>query len=340
VNLATRSKNYLRPIDRRTDEINALHRLACTIAVCLLALVATDASACSACGCTLSSDWASQGLASSGGWRADVRFDYFNQDQLRSGTDSVSRSSLDLPNADEIQQYTINRNYSLDLDYSPNKDWGVNVMLPWYDRSHATIAAGDTEISTSHDSGIGDLRVVGRYTGFDAQRSTGFEFGLKLPTGSFGTDFRSGPQRGAALDRGLQLGTGTTDLLLGVYTFGSFAPDWGYFGQALLSQPLDSREDFKPGTGLNVNFGVRYMANATIQPQLQINGRFEKRESGANGDVENSGASLLYLSPGVNWNISRRFSAYAFVQVPIYQRVNGLQIEATQLASVGLHYIF
>jgi len=42
----------------------------------------------------------------------------------------------------------------------------------------------------------------------------------------------------------------------------------------------------------------------------------------------------------VNWNISRRFSAYAFVQVPIYQRVNGLQIEATQLASVGLHYIF
>ena len=72
------------------------------------ALHGTSAWACSACGCTLSSDWASQGLASSGGWRADVRFDYFNQDQLRAGTQSVSRSSLEVPGESEIQQYTIN----------------------------------------------------------------------------------------------------------------------------------------------------------------------------------------------------------------------------------------
>ena len=52
--------------------------------------------ACSACGCTLNSDWASQGLAASGGWRFDLRDDYFDQTQLRSGTDAVSRSSLEL----------------------------------------------------------------------------------------------------------------------------------------------------------------------------------------------------------------------------------------------------
>ncbi len=317
-----------------------MQKVVVTVALVLLAAGPMRALACSACGCTLSSDWASQGLASSGGWRGDVRFDYFDQDQLRSGTDSVSRSSLDVPNENEIQQYTINRNYSFDLDYSPNKDWGVNFALPWFDRSHATIAAGDTAVSTSHDTGIGDLRILGRYTGFDAQRSTGFEFGLKLPTGMFGSDFRTGPQSGQPLDRGVQLGTGTTDLLLGIYTFGSFAPDWGYFGQALLTQPLDSREDFRPGTGINLNFGTRYTASPTFEPQVQINARFEKRESGANADVENSGASLIYISPGFNWNISRRFSAYAFVQAPIYQRVNGLQIEATWLASVGLHYIF
>ena len=85
---------------------------------------------------------------------------------------------------------------------------------------------------------------------------------------------------------------------------------------------------------------VRYTASASFIPQLQINARVEKRESGANADVENSGASLVYLSPGVTWNISRRFSAYAFFQVPLYQRVNGLQIEPTQLYSIGMHYIF
>ena len=43
-------------------------------------LIAADADACSACGCTLSSDWSSQGLAATGGWRADLRFDFFDQE--------------------------------------------------------------------------------------------------------------------------------------------------------------------------------------------------------------------------------------------------------------------
>ena len=75
-------------------------------------------------------------------------------------------------------------------------------------------------------------------------------------------------------------------------------------------------------------------------PQLQINARVEKREQGANADIENSGATLMYLSPGFTWNFSRRFSTYVFAQAPLYQRVNGLQIEARWLGSVGLHYIF
>src|SRR5262249_9230671 len=130
-----------------------------TLAALFGTCISPQVLACSACGCTLNSDWASQGLATSNGWRADVRFDWFNQDQLRSGRDSVSLWSLEVPNETEIQQYTINRNYSFDLDYSWNRDWGINIMLPWYNRSHATIAEGDTEVSTSHDKGIGDLRL-------------------------------------------------------------------------------------------------------------------------------------------------------------------------------------
>ncbi|HXD50886.1 MAG TPA: hypothetical protein VN689_03270, partial [Burkholderiales bacterium] len=160
------------------------------------ACVTPTALACSACGCTLSTDWASQGLAAGGGWRADVRFDYFDQTQLRSGADSISRASLELPNDREIQQYTINRNYTFALDYSPNKAWGLSVSLPWYDRAHATIAAGDAEISTSQSEGIGDLRFLARYTGLAAQRQAGIEFGIKLPTGRFTQDFRTGPQAG------------------------------------------------------------------------------------------------------------------------------------------------
>jgi len=304
------------------------------------AFVTPQAFACSACGCTLNSDWASQGLAASGGWRFDLRYDFFEQDDLYSGTDKVSRSSIALPADQEVQQYTINRNATLSLDYSPNKDWGVNFTLPYYDRGHATIAEGDTEISTSQDSGVGDLRIVGRYSGLGAQRSTGILFGVKLPTGHFTDTFESGPQQGEIVDRGLQLGSGTVDAILGAYHFGAWSPQWSYFVQGYVQQALDSREGFKPGLNGNANFGVRYNVSDTFVPQLQLNAHVEKREQGINGDVDNSGATQLYLSPGFTWNFSRRLAGFAFVQVPLYQRVNGLQLEATQFASLGLHYHF
>ncbi|MGH8124122.1 MAG: hypothetical protein ACREPT_15300 [Rudaea sp.] len=303
-------------------------------------LVPTVALACSACGCTLNTDWDSQGLSTSRGWRFDVRFDYFDQNQLRSDSDSVARANLAVPNDREVQQFTHNRNTTFGLDYSPNSNWGFSAQLPWFERGHATIAPGDTEISVSDASGIGDLRLLGRYQGFSVEHDSGVLFGVKLPSGRYTQDFASGPQAGQALDRGLQLGTGTTDLLLGIYKFGAITQDWGYFAQALAQAPMNSRAGFRAGTGINVNAGLRYTASSTLVPQLQINVRAEQRERGANADVENSGATLAYLSPGLTWNLTRRFSAYGFVQLPLYQRVNGLQIEARSLGSVGLHYIF
>ena len=50
----------------------------------------TSAWACASCGCSLNSDWSAQGLASSGGWSADVRVDYLDQNQLRQGTGTIS----------------------------------------------------------------------------------------------------------------------------------------------------------------------------------------------------------------------------------------------------------
>jgi hypothetical protein len=303
-------------------------------------LVAPRVFACSACGCTLDSDWVAQGLAASGGWRLGLRYDYFVQDQLRSGTDAVARNQFAYPAAVEVQRYTFNRNTTLSLDASPNRKWGIAVSLPWYDRAHATITAGDTDLSTSHERGIGDLKIVGRYSGIAARRESGILFGIKLPTGRFTDRFDSGPQRGETVDRGLQLGTGTVDAIFGAYRFGAWSPDWGYFAQVLVQQPLDARAGFRPSAGLNINLGVRYVGNEGLVPQLQLNTRIEGRERGSNADTENSGATLLYLSPGVTYTIDRRLFAYAFLQLPLYQRVNGLQLEATRFASLGMVYHF
>jgi hypothetical protein len=296
------------------------------------------AQACSSCGCSLSSDWASQGYSAGEGLRIDLRYDYFNQNQLRTGTGTVDRGAIVFPTDREIQQETVNRNYTLALDYSPSANWGFYLAIPYFDRYHTTIAEGDTEVSTSHTWSIGDVRALARYQGFSPDHNWGVQAGLKLPTGSTDNVFFAGPQTGEIVDRGLQPGTGTTDLLFGLYRFGSLSRDWDYFAQVLGQVALNSSDGFRPGNGLNVNFGVRYAGFEHVTPQLQINVRAESRESGPNADVENSGATLAYLSPGVTVDIAKGFSLYGFFQVPIYQRVTGYQIEPRYTVSVGVHY--
>jgi hypothetical protein len=303
-------------------------------------LAPSVAQACGACGCTLNSDWASQGYAVQPGFRLDLRYDYFNQDQLRSGTQSVDRGSYPIPNDQEIQQKTLNRNLTLTLDYSPNADWGLALVVPTYNRYHMTVAAGDTDPSFSQASGLGDVRVLGRYQGFSDDHSFGVQFGVKLPTGGTKQTFNAGAEVGQPLDAGLQLGTGTTDLLLGFYAFGSLTPDWGCFGQVLFQKPMAERNGFRPGDGVNASLGLRYTGFAEFTPQLQLNLRAEGRESGLIADTPNSGATLAYLSPGLTYSISHSLQIYAFGQVPVAQRVNGLQLEPRFSVSLGLHWSF
>ena len=189
------------------------------VSLTMLALISsTNTFACSSCGCTLNSDWTSQGISSGEGTRVDIRFDYFKQGDYRSGTRSISRQEV-AASGGEVQDTTINRNLTLGLDHNFNQDWAINVQLPIFSRSHGTFGAAYptlVEYDTSSSEGIGDLRITGRYQGLSTDHSNGITFGLKLPTGKTTDTFNSG----LALDSGLELGTGTTDLLLGGYQFG------------------------------------------------------------------------------------------------------------------------
>ena len=299
---------------------------------------ASSTLGCSVCGCSLSSDWAAQGYTTTPGLDASVRFEYFEQSDLRSDTNSVNRTAYAFPNDQEIQQRTLNRNTWLDLNYVADSSWAISVAAPWHDRFHTTIAAGDTDISTSRASGLGDVRLLARWQDVKPSGSFGLQFGLKLPTGRFDQNFSNGPQAGGPLDRGLQLGTGTTDVIAGVSWFARPATELGTFAQATLQQPLAARAGFLPSTSLTLSGGVRWLNTSRFTPQLQLNLKTEGREHGAEADTPNSGGTLAYLSPGVTAEISTTSNAFVFVQLPVYQRVNGLQLEPRWLLSVGLRF--
>ena len=304
------------------------------------AAAAPAAHACASCGCTLTTDWGSQGIATQPGLRMDLRFDYLDQSQLRHGTHAVDEDDLPLPQDFEVERGTINRYWTLGLDYSPNRDWGVHVTLPYTVRSHWTIPEGETDQAASHSASLGDARVLVRYQGFSARRDTGVQFGLKLPTGRHDVDFASGPEAGEPLDRGLQPGSGTTDLLLGVYRFAPMAQSWDYFVQADAQVPLHARDGFRPGESLTGVLGFRYVEHEAFVPELQVNLRTQRRDRGIEADVANSGGTRLELSPGMSFRVGKRADVFAFVQVPVWQRLNGYQLAPRYSVSVGARLEF
>lgn len=129
-------------------------------------------------------------------------------------------------------------------------------------------------------------------------------------------------------------------MLLGVYKAEALSQDFDYFAQALIQTPVSTQDHFRPGSSLNLNLGLSYVAFGTITPQLQVNARTVGRDDGVEADAENSGGTHIDLSPGVTVAVSKQTRLYGFVQLPIYQRVGGLQLASRWTASVSLNFAF
>jgi hypothetical protein len=295
------------------------------------------AQACASCGCTLTSDWLSQGLAAEPGTTLSLRYDYIPQTDLRSGTDSVDRAAIPLPTDREIERYTYNHVVTVTLDHQFANDWGIDVQLPYYQRPHSTVSEDTTAPSYSNTDGFGDLRMTARWQGLSRPGSvTGLEGGLVLPTGKFGKSFASGPEAGELVDRGLQPGTGTVQAVGGIYHLGAIAQEVGYFVQVGGQTALASRADYRPGSFVQGSAALNFTRWRGFTPQLQINARVAGKDSGSASDRPNSGGEQVNLAPGFSASLGGGLSAFGFVELPLYTRVNGYQLAPKAKVSAGL----
>lgn len=313
-------------------------------------------SACASCGCTLSSDWGHLGFSTTRGFKVDLKYDYLNQDQLRSGTNSISpKAASQIVNnghPQEVETYTKNNDLTFGIEYNLNSEMGISLQVPYIFRDHSTLGTASNG-TTPGDSGgqyhsstnnIGDLKVTFRYQSFiPALQNFGITVGGKFPTGSYteeGNSTDTAVVGKVDIDRGLQPGTGTTDLIFGIYYFDGISIHWNYFAQALYQKALYSRNHYRPGDGINVNVGLRYSGISFLTPQLQLNTRYVNHDEGANADQVSTGGTLIYLSPGVMVPATKWTSIYTFTQIPIYQNVEGVQLTPAFTASIGLRVSF
>jgi hypothetical protein len=316
----------------------ALPARAPAIALAPLALLAASpAQACASCGCTLTADWLSQGLAAQPGTTLSLRYDYIPQTQLRSGGHDVDGGSILLPTDREIERYTYNHSLTLTLDHQFANDFGIDIQLPVVTRPHSTFGEDTVEPSHSATGGIGDLRVVGRWQGLSTPGSvTGIEAGLVLPTGRIHQRFDDGPEDGEPVDRGLQPGTGTVQAVLGAYHLGAISPEVGYLAQLSGQTALTSRDSYRPGGFVQASAALNFTHWRNVTPQLQLSLRKTWRDSGVNSDRPNSGGAQVNIAPGASFKLTNRMVAFGNVELPLYTTVNGYQLVPKAKLSLGV----
>jgi hypothetical protein len=296
-----------------------------------------------ACGCGVFDVATSSMLPNGPGGMAYLQYDYQDQNRNWSGYSQA-------PAADNGDKEIVTHFITAGLQYMFNESWGVKLELPYDYRSFKTTSsAPGNPITTINWWALGDVRVEGIYTGFFADQSAGVNFGLKVPTGDYTHNNAYGD-----VDRDSEIGTGSTDVLLGGYYRGNLNRNqtWDWFAQGLLDVPTLTQAGYRPGVELDTAAGIDYkglsLGRALIAPVAQV--IFSERSSdsgsnaagGSNDDPEDgiaSGYQRLMLSPGIEVHI-HPVMIYADAEFPVFQHFTGNQLAAPVLFKLSVTYMF
>ena len=278
-----------------------------------------------ACGCGVFDVGTSSMFPNGQGGMAFLQYDYQDQNRNWSGTSQAPAANND---DKEIRTDFV----TAGLQYMFDSSWGVQAQVPFAYRYFKT-ADGNTTWGS-----LGDIRVEGSYTGFMADLSAGVTFGVKLPTGNF--HFNPG-----LVDRDTQIGSGSTDILLGGFYRDNLERNqkWDWFAQLQLDVPVLIQAQYRPGVELDTAVGIDYkgwsVGRVKISPIGQVIFSERTSDSGAAASSENSGYQRILLSPGVEFHI-HPVKLYADVELPVFQNVTGNQVVAPVLLKVSMSFMF
>jgi hypothetical protein len=229
---------------------------------------------------------------------------------------------------------------TLGLQYFFNQDWGIQIELPYDNRSFQTVsAAPGSPVTTLQWSAFGDLRLQGIYTGLSEDKSIGLTFGAKLPTGNYTHNNKFGD-----VDRDSELGTGCVDLLAGGFFRHQFTDVVTGFTQLAIDAPVDEVSGYRPGLEADAAVGAYFtgfhLGHVHITPVAQVLLSERGHDCGpAAAHPLASGYQRLLLSPGLEVDL-HPFSIYADIEVPAWQHFTGDQLTAPFLCKVILSYNF
>jgi hypothetical protein len=261
--------------------------------------------------------------------------EYIDQDRLFVGS---SRSFVGAIPGHHDEVRTVNIIDRLSLTAGLSNRFALRFDLPFVHRDHSHIGhdgGGDTPEEWNMD-GIGDAAATISYSVITPDTASTARLiltaGLKLPTGATGLTNAEGETGEVTI----QPGTGSTDFITGIQYDGAITtvPEVNgiYYSLPLkagcsVRYPGHGTSDYRFGKLTTVYIGTSWKMVRNASILLQINGKFQdKADPGLTDEpAENTGGTWIYASPGLALSLAEGIDATAFVQLPLYQNVNGIQ---------------
>ncbi len=314
---------------------NAVLRLG--LGTFLAAGVTAASASCGSAFCTLMTDRYAQGTGEPHvGWSADFRIESVSQSRLRSGTNNIDASQV--TGEEAIERHTKNLNLVTTLSYGFDENWSVSLRVPVVRRDHLhDLIDGTTGLPSTPEqwrfTKLGDIQVLARRQMLTADSVTSYAWfgGLKLPSGSTAVVNADGSRA----ERALQPGSGTTDVVVGAAFREAIGLADAMIGQLSFSAALNKHEEFRPGARLEAAVGWSHAYSPGLGAVLQLNLRHRGHDSGNQAEPANSGSTMIDLSPGLTIGVGHGSTLYGYVQLPLYQKVTGIQLVPRASLAIG-----
>jgi Putative MetA-pathway of phenol degradation len=288
-----------------------------------------------ACGCGIYEVGTSSMLPVGSG--LSYSLDYNFQDQDRNWSGSSEAPAAANPDKDIRTNFT-----TLGVQDVLGEAWSLQAALPFVSRHFETTGgASGSDLVSLNFNGVGDLRFQAIYTGLSPGFVSGLSVGLKLPTGSFTRNDAYGD-----IDRDTEIGSGSTDLILGAFRRLDLGPDirWSGIAQVMLDLPVLTQSGYRPGAEIDAAFGAYFsgwrVRGVLISPALQLKASVRDRDGGPNATHPvASGFERLLAVPGLEVDL-RPIKVNAEVGLPLYQHLTGNQLAASALFKFEVTYAY
>ena len=261
-----------------------------------------------------------------------VYFEYNYMDQNQNWSGTMAAPAVNNSDKDIRTSF-----YNIGVQYMFNQDWGMMANIPYWDRSLTTTTDPAGDVGTFDHGSLGDIKLMGFYTGFSSDKSSGIIFGIKLPTGDHTYE---------NFDPDTEIGTGSTDVILGAYHVGKFAANdkWKWFVEGTWECPFATTQGYRPGEEIDAAAGVYYNSGPighvkNVSPVLQVLFSDRGADEGINADPLDTGYYRFFLSPGLEVDLDH-IKLYADTEFPVFQYCNGNQLMAPVLVKFLVAYAY